>query len=72
MDPLRARRELRVSVGGFCYILDQVREHTVFKRATGKQEQAPVQLQLEVFLYSLQSYSYHAIAQHFGVGEGKH
>lgn len=33
-------------------------------------KQAPVQLQLEVFVYTLHPYSCHAVEQHFGVGEG--
>ncbi|EGZ22264.1 hypothetical protein PHYSODRAFT_299642 [Phytophthora sojae] len=32
--------------------------------------ETPVQLQLEVFLYSMQSLSYHNISQPFGIGEG--
>ncbi|EGZ21045.1 hypothetical protein PHYSODRAFT_391197, partial [Phytophthora sojae] len=64
MGSVRARRVLRISVDGFCLLLASVAPHRVFQRKPGKQQQAPVQLQLEVFLFSMQSLSYHNISQH--------
>ncbi|KAE9058658.1 hypothetical protein PF010_g30916 [Phytophthora fragariae] len=69
-DPVRARRDLRISVDGFRFLLASLVDHPAFKRTPGKQQQAPVQLQLEVFLYSLQSLSYYQVSQYVGVGEG--
>ncbi|KAE8968567.1 hypothetical protein PR003_g28823 [Phytophthora rubi] len=69
-DPVRARRDLRISVDGFRFLLASLVDHPAFKRTPGKQQQAPVQLQLEVFLYSLQSLSDYQVSQYFGVGEG--
>ncbi|KAH9080070.1 hypothetical protein Ae201684P_009016 [Aphanomyces euteiches] len=54
MDPERARRELRISIAAFRFVLDVVKTNEVFNRVPRKQEQAPVQLQVE----------------HFGIGEG--
>ncbi|KAE9319596.1 hypothetical protein PF008_g18233 [Phytophthora fragariae] len=69
-DPMRARRDLRMSRGTFIFLLSRIQEDVVFARAPTKQEQAPVQLQLEVFLFALQSLSSHRVAQHFGIAEG--
>lgn len=70
MDPVRARRDLRISVDGFRYLLASVVDHPILQWTPGKQKQASAQLQLEVFLYSMQSLSYYQISQHFGIGEG--
>ncbi|KAE9107984.1 hypothetical protein PF010_g12072 [Phytophthora fragariae] len=69
-DPMRARRDLHMSRGTFIYLLGRIQHDVVFARAPTKQEQAPVQLQLEVFLFALQSLSTHRVAQHFGIAEG--
>lgn len=70
IDPVRSRRDFRLSVDDFNFLIHRISKHPVFKRVLGKQEQAPVQLQCDVFIYALQSLTYHQIVQHFGVGEG--
>ena len=70
MDATRAKRELRMERTTFFALLMRIREHAIFERASGKQEQAPVQLQFEAFLYTLHGGTKHATAQHFGIGEG--
>ncbi|KAE8962198.1 hypothetical protein PR003_g30528 [Phytophthora rubi] len=69
-DSLRAKRDLRMHQETFVILLGRLRDHPVFHRTPGKQEQAPAQLQLEVFLYSLQPLTIHQVAQHFGIAEG--
>ncbi|KAF4041621.1 hypothetical protein GN244_ATG06134 [Phytophthora infestans] len=71
LDAVRARRDLRMSKQTFVFLLGRIEAHTAFARVPGKQQQAPVQLQLEVFLFALQDLTIHRIAQHFGIGEGK-
>ncbi|KAE9030187.1 hypothetical protein PF011_g743, partial [Phytophthora fragariae] len=69
-DSLRAKRDQRMHQETFVILLGRLRDHPVFHRTPGKQEQAPVQLQLEVFLYSLQPLTIDQVAQHFGIAEG--
>ncbi|KAF4040454.1 hypothetical protein GN244_ATG07315 [Phytophthora infestans] len=70
LDAVRARRDLRMSKQTFVFLLGRIEAHTVFARVPGKQQQAPVQLQLEVFLFALQDLTIHRIAQHLALGKG--
>ncbi|KAF4046839.1 DDE superfamily endonuclease [Phytophthora infestans] len=50
MDPMRAPRNLRMSRNTFVFLLRRIEADPAFARVPAKQQQAPIQLQLEVFL----------------------
>ena len=72
VDSLRAQRDLRMRQETFAVLLKRLCDHQVFRRIPGKQEQAPAQIQLEVFLYAQQPLTTHQVAQHFGIAEGNY